>query len=312
LTDLVRRIREMMEAVGRKRNRPILLAIRVPDSVEYCRFIGIDLESWLSHGLVDLLIVGGYTQLNPWEYSVALGRKYGVKVYPSLDEPRVRDQTANQLRLSLATYRGRALEAWLAGADGIYMFNFFDPHSPLWRELGDPKDLRKLERNYFACPRGPGSMPVPHQKFIRVPTLNPNNPITLANGKPARIEFIVAEDSSHESPATNAALHIEISGLLQPNGIKVRFNSKFLLNPNNTGNWFEFAVPADTIRRSVNSVEISSTSIHESRVSLLDCYLAIQPETQRLESLPRRAEKTNLTPLQRPQSSANSTTATRP
>jgi hypothetical protein len=63
----------------------------VPDSVDYCRFIGLDLEKWLGEGLTDLLVVTGYTQLNPWEDGVKLGHKYGVKVYPSLDEPRVRD-----------------------------------------------------------------------------------------------------------------------------------------------------------------------------------------------------------------------------
>src|SRR5207248_851025 len=82
--------------------------------------------------------------------SLALRHKYGVKVYPSLDDPRVRDKTANQLRSTPATYRGRALEAWSSGADGVYMFNFFDPRSPLWRELGDPTPLVKLDRNYFA------------------------------------------------------------------------------------------------------------------------------------------------------------------
>ena len=30
-------------------------------------------------------------------------------------------------------------KVWNAGADGIYMFNFFDPDSPLWR---DPEVMR--------------------------------------------------------------------------------------------------------------------------------------------------------------------------
>ena len=276
MTDLIRRIREMMEAAGRNRNRPILLAVRVPDSVEYCKFIGIDLERWLSHGLIDLLIAGGYTQLNPWEYSVALGRKYGVKVYPSLDEPRVRDQMANQIRASLATYRGRALEAWSAGADGIYMFNFFDSHSSLWNELGDPKILTRFERNYFACPRGPGSMPVPHQKFIRVSTLNPNNPIALAGGKSARLELLVGEDFSNDSPATLATLRIELKGASQPD-VEVRFNSNLLLKPTTNGNWIEFEVPLHAIHKRVNTIEIASESKQRRPVSLLDCWLAIKP-----------------------------------
>ncbi len=70
------------------RGRPILVAMRLPDSAEYCRAIGLDLERWLADDLLDLYIPCSYFQLNDWEYSIALGHKYGVKVYPSLDDVR--------------------------------------------------------------------------------------------------------------------------------------------------------------------------------------------------------------------------------
>src|SRR5688572_1579698 len=101
LSELIRRIRRMSEQEGMKRGRPILLAVRVPDSPEYCRAIGIEIETWLADGLVDLMVVGGYFQLNDWSRSVALGRKHLVKVYPSLDESRLRDAGAKQLRSSV-------------------------------------------------------------------------------------------------------------------------------------------------------------------------------------------------------------------
>jgi len=82
MTGLLRRIRAMAEAEGRRRGRPILVAIRVPDSVDYCRYIGLDLERWLGEGLTDLLIVTGYTQLNPWNTasSWAQIRRQGLSV----------------------------------------------------------------------------------------------------------------------------------------------------------------------------------------------------------------------------------------
>lgn len=200
MTDLLRRLRAMTEATGRQRGVPILLAIRVPDSVPYCKFIGLDLERWLADGLIDLLIVSGYTQLNPWAYSVKLGRQYGVKVYPSLDEPRVRDAAANKLRASRETYRGRALNAWAAGVDGIYLFNYFDPHSSLWRELGNPCGLQRLDRIHFLSVRGTGSMPVPHQAFLNVPTLNPADPISLTTNQPARLTLALHEPCAGQGP----------------------------------------------------------------------------------------------------------------
>ena len=38
--------------------------------------------------------------------------------------------------------------AWDAGADGIYVFNCFNPRDPIFRELGDPKLLDKLDKKY--------------------------------------------------------------------------------------------------------------------------------------------------------------------
>jgi len=78
MTDLIRRLHRMTEDEGIKRGKPILIAVRVPDSVEYCRGIGLDIERWLKEGLVDLLITTCYFRLNPWEYSVELGHRYGV------------------------------------------------------------------------------------------------------------------------------------------------------------------------------------------------------------------------------------------
>ncbi|NLC67315.1 MAG: hypothetical protein GX754_00710 [Clostridiaceae bacterium] len=47
MTDLMRKIRKMTIEIGKERGRPILLSSRVPDSLEYSRTIGIDLETWL-------------------------------------------------------------------------------------------------------------------------------------------------------------------------------------------------------------------------------------------------------------------------
>jgi hypothetical protein len=276
MSALVRRIRAMAEEAGRKRNRPILLAIRVPDSVGYCKLIGLDLEKWLAEGLVDLLVVGGYTQLNPWPYSVALGHKYGVKVYPSLDEPRVRDQTANELRSSLATYRGRALEAWSAGVDGIYMFNYFDPRSSLWRELGDPAALVKLDRNYFPCARGPGSMPMPHQKFIHISNLNPANPITIEPAKPAHIEFFTGEAFSAGEPPRNITLRLRFKSLTQPKELRVTLNGKPLSSPQTPADWLNLPLQEHVLEKGANSLEISCSSGSEEMPSLLDLYFAVR------------------------------------
>ncbi|MEA3401449.1 MAG: family 10 glycosylhydrolase, partial [Armatimonadota bacterium] len=136
MTDLLRRVRAMTEEVGRQRGRPILVSVRVADSVGFDRDMGLDIERWLEEDLVDILITTCYFRLNPWEYSVELGHRYDVAVYPCLSDSRVRGETRFHRR-SVESYRGRAMNAWTAGADGIHLFNFFNPDSPVFREVGD-------------------------------------------------------------------------------------------------------------------------------------------------------------------------------
>ena len=146
MSSVVRRIRAAIDAQALRRGRPVLLAIRVPDSAGYCRALGLDVEQWLKEGLVDLMTVSGYFRLNPWQVSVELGRKYGVPVYAGLSESRFRDNEIRALRQSAAGYRGRAAEAWAAGAAGMYTFNLFNPKSPVFREIGDPVALAGMDK----------------------------------------------------------------------------------------------------------------------------------------------------------------------
>jgi len=55
MTELWRRVRQMTEEVGIKRGRPILIGIRIPDSMDYCRAMGLDVERWLEDDLIDLV-----------------------------------------------------------------------------------------------------------------------------------------------------------------------------------------------------------------------------------------------------------------
>ena len=52
LTHLFRRIRRMADEVGAKRGRPILLAVRAPDSLGYAKALGLDLERWMQDDLI--------------------------------------------------------------------------------------------------------------------------------------------------------------------------------------------------------------------------------------------------------------------
>ena len=258
MTDLIRRIRTMTESEGRRRGRPFLLAVRLPDSVAYCRDIGLDLERWMAEGLIDIYMPSGYFRLNDWERSVALGHRHGVKVYPSLDESRVRDGAAKALRQTVQSYRGRAAAAWQAGADGVYVFNSFDPRSAIWRELGDMRTLGGLDKDYFASVRGAGvaaGNSLPYADYVQTAHLNPGKPIVLKPGETARTAFYANET---DMKGKKARLHVQTKNPAGPAGPEVKINGRMLDQPKaETGNWLSYELQAQDLRAGRNEVEIT-------------------------------------------------------
>ena len=276
MTDLLRRIRAMTETEGLRRGRPILVAVRVPDSVEYCRAIGLDLRRWLGEGMLDLLITGGYFRLNEVAYSVALAREYGVKVYPSLDESRVRDPEARKLRATTAAYRARALEAASAGVDGVYLFNAFNPLDPIWRELGSPAQLASADRDVFASVLGQGAAAggaYPHVGFMRIPRLNPASPISLKPGATGRVTFTIGTGPGPSARGVGPAgrLRLQFATPPVPDQLKVSIADTVLAPGVVAGNWLEFELAAGVLRPGTNDVvvelaqgaaELSWTDLH--------------------------------------------------
>jgi hypothetical protein len=257
MSDLIRRIRTMTETEGMKRGKPILIAMRVPDSVEFCRAVGIDLELWLRDGLLDLLISSGYFQLNDWSYSVALGHKYDVKVYPSLDESRVRDPMAKKLRSTVQSYRGRALNAWHAGADGVYLFNSFNPNSAIWRELGSPVRLAALDHDYFASIRGLGAAAggtYPHADFVHIPTLNPARPIGVKPGDARQVVLTIGDDLAAAKAIVKLRVQFKQAGCAD---VSVKFDGALLTKGNWKENWLEFDVAPGKVKAGTHEVTVS-------------------------------------------------------
>lgn len=258
MTELLRRTRAMTEREGCRRGRPILLAIRVPDSVEYCRAVGLDLERWLAEGLVDILVGSCYFQLNPWEYLVELGHRYHVAVYPSLSESRVRGESRFH-RNSLESYRARAAAAWAAGVDGIYIFNYFNPRAALWRELGDPATLAHLDKLYFATPRNgsPNSYLAGGSRYFRVPILTPANPWLLPDEGGAEIDLPVGDDlaaARQAGLAPQVTCHVRALGT---HDIRVTVNDQACGAPTAVDDWLDFPVPAHAVTEGHNTVRIA-------------------------------------------------------
>lgn len=292
MTDLMRRIHAMTETEGLKKGKPILLSVRVPDSVDYCRAIGLDLEKWLAEGLVDLLTVGDYFQLNPWEYSVRLGRKYGVPVYacfscPAVKEGKPQAWPQDFRRGSPAFLRGAVMQAWHSGVDGIYTFNHFNPHAALWREVGDPKELMTRDKVYFMAPRGVANNTTHHfyklEEFRHVPTLCVEKPISLSSNETRKMTMVMAEDfPGAEKRGLNPEVfcHLWVKGMAEGDRVDVKMNGRLLENVKVAGESLSYRIERSDVKNGENVFEIIpriAPRMKDNPVDLQDFIVAVGP-----------------------------------
>ncbi|WP_147372202.1 family 16 glycoside hydrolase [Mariniphaga sediminis] len=136
MTGWMREVRSMVEEVGKKRGRSLLLAARILALPEQNRAIGLDPVSWARDGILDVVIAAHYLhnnfQLPVDEYRQLLPGD--VPVYASVEvEP------------TIEQYRNIAYPLWQKNVSGIYLFNFFTsreggktpPYKSI-REMGYP------------------------------------------------------------------------------------------------------------------------------------------------------------------------------
>lgn len=254
MTALVRRTRRMMDAVSIDKQRPLILTVRVPDSVDYCRAIGLDIEQWLREGLIDIMVAGGDFRLSPWTESVALGRRHGVPVWCDLDPAPKSRRDGEFNRNGIRATRARAAAAWQAGAAAVYYFNWFDPRHVMWRETGDPKLLRTMPKLYFANVTGrtgylnPGACLLDWRRFDQRTQPHPGAARRFAPSSPLNFDIELGK----EDPTVAARLHVLAIG----SGMEASLNGVPLHASAPEGHWQRFAVPADLLRPGVNTCRL--------------------------------------------------------
>ncbi len=287
MTDMIRRISEIAQSEGEKRGRPIALAVRTPDDVDYAATIGLDIEQWMREGLIDISIPSGYVRLRNWRDSVEMGHKHGVQVYAGLSETRVGGgHHKHLLRASDESYRARAANAWQAGADGLYLFNLNHTGRRIWSEIGEADVLKDRDKLYFAGVRGipkfkKGSYPYDH--YIEIPTLTPNNPLPIEpqqrrnsadgppkgprTGKPlplTRIEMAEDIDGIKRENYPKITLSVQIGSRDSENSetcvpaeeLKVVFNGRLLKDCDFRGGKHTYTLDPKGPRKGLNTIEV--------------------------------------------------------
>ncbi len=150
MNDLMRAIRKMADAEGMKRGKAIPIAIKIPDSLPYCYNVGLDIQTWLDEGLVDIVSCGGYWSLTNWDESVDyFQNRNNTPFYACLSR-----DTIHTCR-NYDRWRNEAALAWQSGAKGISTFNILQGNEDVFRIIDDPESAgvpdpgyEKIEFNY--------------------------------------------------------------------------------------------------------------------------------------------------------------------
>jgi hypothetical protein len=282
MTDLLQRVRAMADREGVKRGRPILVGVRTPDSVEYCKAMGLDIVRWMKDDLIDMHVVTGYFRLNSWATSVKLGHTYGVPVYPCLSETRIRDKAAATVRRSLDCYRARAANVWQAGGDGVFMFNYTNPTSPLWRQMGSLKTLAGLDKVYCTGARGVkvvNRWMVGGSRFVNRSPVSPETPRALTPGEPLTVELRVGEDLAKATGPDNppdVTLQLRVKGPPDAKDLSVALNGTVLEKGAKAGAMLEFPVVPALVKQGINELQITLKSAIKAKASLEDLLLWVR------------------------------------
>ena len=172
MTDLVRRVRRRLDEVGQKRGERLRLGARVFQTLEECRQLGLDLETWISEDLIDYVAPNDTMHTEPnarYEEFSRLTRQGNCLLYPGMlpwTSQRMRRRQGGQL-MPLEQQRAAAANMYAAGADGIGFYNHFNPLSwaPFYpqqllqlAEMRDPKALLQGDRHYVFEPGWAGCL----------------------------------------------------------------------------------------------------------------------------------------------------------
>ena len=263
LTDFVRQVRLMLQGVAERRGRPFLLSVRVADTVPGCHFDGMDVETWVRHNLVDMIVIGTRSiQVDlPGFKRITTGSH--VKLYPCIDQHHSPD--GYHAVPSPEFLRGVAANWWHQGADGIAAFNFWNElpesgkvigssgplfngqsvHALAYTELGDPKQLTSLDKWFVVDRRyGGGFYDRLGNRWDDYTNLNHQAPLPLKLGAdPVWVEVYLADDiAARANQVDRLELRLQLSADTAPEQIAVKFNGIKLRPQKQEGNWWVSAL----------------------------------------------------------------------
>jgi hypothetical protein len=155
------------------------------------------------------------------------------------------------------------LNAWLAGADGLHVFNAFNPHAQMWSELGDPKSLLGMDKLYFVNVRDgdPRSWLATGREYRTVSVFGPSHPKLVAADERLNLDIVIGDDvaaSVARDLPPDIRLHVETPTIRKSEQLHVTLNGIELDGGTLNAGWIDFPVPVSVVRQGKNEVTLTA------------------------------------------------------
>ena len=253
MTGLIERLRALLDGHGAARGRRLELGVLVPETLEDCHAVGLDVPAWIGSGLVDFVapMDSSFTDFNgTCEEFRALTAGTPCRLYPGV-QPHCCSRESFGPPATAENYRALAHALRRQGADGMSVYNFqkhwggfrsgkrgaetgWPAAFRLLREARDPKRVADGVRHYTyrsmwggyhgISPSGTNVCGTVKDRKLILPR-EPGNPS-------ASYRFRLFEELEHTASAT---LFLRAVGLGSADRIAVHLNGT--------------EVPADQLRR---------------------------------------------------------------
>ena len=177
MTAFVRRIKEMMDRIGRERGKSLKLCIRVPETLAKCRDAGLDVPGWDAAGLVEMInISSSYRhtmelEIEGFRANTKRARLYGEMNYVTNQD--AKNKFARRYT-TIEIYRASALNLFHRGADGVSLFNYdYVPEAQRLlmaaglKQITDIEFLKAQSKDYVVD-SGFGTFPATNEKALNV------------------------------------------------------------------------------------------------------------------------------------------------
>lgn len=235
LTAFTRRIRNMLTKEGRNKGRKLLLGVRVPQTLQECHQLSLDVPVWIEKGLIDYVCPSDFVSPDfdaPYEEFSRLTRKSDCTLYPAVHPLPLWGQ-ARMIFMSEPNYRALVNNFYAQGADGLSTFNYqyywegmlalsyagvpenYPKAFEYLKGLRNPERLLEGDRHYVFYPL---------RRFFGLKDRSGPKMVMRRDSKTfSRYAFRAAEDLGGRQ---KALLRFSAAGMRPGDTIQVRFNGK--------------------------------------------------------------------------------------